>query len=205
VAAAAACALPAAAGAQTHAVTTFLVTTLGASGAGNTAVDETLSIDRGASGSRLRLAGNDGSVLSVPAVITTQGEIASDSQDGAVTCYNMAVDAAAHVRRADAAAPPSVFVRFGNSVVQIPLVVAGVQKRGTIRTTALNGTSAGFYSGAGAPVDAGIIIAATVEEEDGELHAAVFDERHYIGTPANVVGRSTCVLRRAATPSVTPA
>jgi hypothetical protein len=178
---------------------------LGASAAGNTAVDETLSIERGTSGSRLRLASNDGSVLSVPAVFTAQGEIASDSQDGAVTCYNMAVDAAAHSRRPDVAAPPTVFVRFGTSVVQVPLVIAGVQTRGATRTIELNGTSAGFYSGAGAPVDAGIIIAATVEEQDGALHAAVFDERHYLGTPANVVGRSTCVLRRAATPRITPA
>ena len=193
--------LPGLAGAQTQTTAkTYVITTSAQSSTGTVVVHEALSLERAGTGSWLQLASADGSVLSLPVTFTSEGEIASNSQDGAVTCYNMAINVLARVRR-PSGEPASVFVRFGNSVVQIPLDVRATQTRGKIRDIALDGRSAGVFSTGDAAVDAGILIGATVEEVAGVLHLATFDELHYAGTPAHVIARSTCVLQRAERPA----
>lgn len=197
--------IPAAGDAQPQpAITTYVVTIAGATNAGGGVVHEALSLARGTAGSRLALAGPDGSVVSTPINFTARGEIASGSEDGAVTCYNMAIDALDAARRADAD-PARVFVRFGNSVVSIPLHVTATQTHGDVRTAALTGVSTGIFSGGDASVNAGIVIEATVTQGADGLDAATFDERQYLAAPDNVVGRSTCVLQRAVGRAVTSA
>jgi hypothetical protein len=197
---------PLAADAQSRtAVASYIVTTAGATGAGGVVVREALSLARVANGGRLALAGPDGTVLSTPVAFSPRGEIASNAQDGAVTCYNMAVDALDAAQRTSAD-PARVFARFGKSVVGIPLHAVATQTRAGVRTTALTGVSTGVFSTDDGAVDAGIIIEATVTQDAQGLHAASFDERHYVTTPANVVERSTCVLQRSQQrPKLTPA
>lgn len=185
-------AAPDAAAAQTSPrVQTYVVTTLGGSAAGNVVARETLSLQ----GSRLQIANADGSVFSSPVVYTAKGEIASNSQDNAITCYNMAIGAAA--RTPDTSSDPaSVFVRFGRSIVQIPLRVRATQVRGSVRDVALEGRSSGIFSTANAAVAAGIVINAGIETDGGDLRSASFDEVHFAGSPAAVVARSACTLQR---------
>jgi hypothetical protein len=89
-----------------------------------------------------------------------------------------------------------VFVRFGTSVVQIPLVVRATQLHGSVRDVALEGRSSGLFRTTNATVDAGIVITAAIEEDRGDLRSAAFDEVHYAGSPAAVIARSTCLPQR---------
>jgi hypothetical protein len=175
-------------------VATYVVTTIGGSAAGTAVSHEILSLQRAGTSSRLQIAQADGSVFSTPVAYTSNGEIASNSQDGAITCYNMAVAAAGSGD--SASPPPSVFVRFGASVVQIPLTVRAVQQHGSVRDIALDGRSNGLFRTANAAVDAGVVINAAIEEDGGDLRSATFDEVHYAGSPAAVVARSTCLVQR---------
>jgi hypothetical protein len=196
-AAAAGVALPATvAGQPSPPVVTYVVTTVGASGAGNVVARETLSLQRTGMTSRLRIASADGSVLSMPVRYAANGEIASNSQDSAVTCYNMAMDVAARTREPAASDPASVFVRFGTSIVQVPLTVRATQFRGSHSDVALEGRSTGVLSAANSAVDAGIMIDAAIEQNGDDLSSATFDEVHYAGSPAQIISRSTCTLRR---------
>jgi hypothetical protein len=176
---------------------TYVVTTIGASAGGNAVAREVLSIKPAGSASRIALASADGSVLSMPVTFTSQGEIATNSQDGSVVCYNMAMGVIARVRHPDGP-PPTVLLQFGGSVVQVPLVVRMTQTHGNLRTTALSGTSTGVYATSDTAVDAGILINASVQQVGDDLHAATFDEVHYAGAPARVVARSTCTLNERA-------
>ncbi len=173
----------------------YVVTTFGASDAGNAVVREGLSIVRTGKSVRLQLAGADGSVLSVPAQTTAQGMLAVQTQDGAVTCYNMAVDALNALRQ-PARNSASVSVRFGGSVVPISLRVSASQTRGRIHSTVLRGASAGLFSAGADAVNAGVLVDAAVQDDGGILSAAAFDEVHYLRAPSNVVARSTCVIQR---------
>jgi hypothetical protein len=172
---------------------TYVVMTIGASAGGNAVAREVLTLYPAGNSSRIALASADGSVLSMPVTYTSQGEIATDSQDGSVVCYNMAMDVVARVRH-PSGRPPTVFLQFGGSVVQVPLVVRMTQTHGSLRTTALSGTSRGVYAANDTAVDAGIVISASVQQVGDELHAATFDEIHYLGVPARAVARSTCIL-----------
>ncbi len=191
-------ALPALAGAQTTAPErTYVVTTIGASGAGAVVAHETLSLQHSGKRPRLQIAADDGSVLSLPAAYAANGELDSATQDSAVQCYNMAVDTAAQTRLSAPSEPASVFVRFGKSVVQIPLTVRATQVRGSLRDIALDGRSSGVYAAAGTAVAAGIVVTAAIEQDGDDLRSATFDEVHYAGTPPQIIARSSCVLQRA--------
>jgi hypothetical protein len=188
--------LPGLAGAQvTPPEKTYIVTTLAGSAGGNVAMREVISLARDGTGSRLRVVGGDASSPWIPVRLTAQGEIASDSQDGAITCYNMAMQVLAHTRQPDGE-PASIFVRFGASVVDIPLTLRATQTQGEVRSISLDGRSSGLYSDGNAAVAAGIILDASVETDAGDVRAATFDERNYAGTPARVISRSTCILQR---------
>lgn len=177
---------------------TYVVTTIGASADGNAIAREVLTLEPAGRASRIALASSDGSVLSMPVTFTSQGEIATNSQDAGVVCYNMAMDVVARVHRPDGP-PPQVFLQFGGSVVQIPLVARMTQTQGSLRTMSLSGTSKGVYADAnGTAVDAGVIINARVQQVGGDLNAATFDEVHYLGIPARAVARSTCTLEQSA-------
>ena len=156
---------------------------------------ELLSLVRTPTESRIAVAGTDGTVVSTPVTFTSEGQIDSNSQDAGVTCFNMAMDALAHVRTP--AAPAAVFLRFGTSVVRVPMTVLTVQTDGSARTTALRGVSAGTFTDGSAAAAAGIRIDATVQQQGGELRAAMFEEVHYIGSADNIVAHSTCLLRSA--------
>ncbi len=185
------------AGAQeTPATTAYLVTTAGGSASGNVIAHEVLSLQRAGDASRVAVASADGTIVSLPVRFTPDGQIASRSQDAGVTCYNMAMGVVARAH-APSAAPATVLLRFANSVVQVPLDVRSTQTQGDVRTTALQGVSRGIFSTADTAVDAGIVVNAVVEQDGNDLRRASFDEIQYIGTPDNVVGRSTCVLTRA--------
>jgi hypothetical protein len=195
--AAGAAALPGVAGAQTRTpAKTYLVTLVAGSAAGSVVTHEALTLAGTGAASQLRIASADGSVLSVPATFTSRGEIASDSQDGAITCYNMTMNVLARLRQ-PASGPASAFVRFGNSIVAVPLDVRATQTRGSVHDVALDGRSSGIFTVEGAAVDAGIRITAAIEQNGDDVRSATFDEVHYLGTPAQVVARSTCALRRA--------
>jgi hypothetical protein len=193
-------ALPLVAGAQSQAIAkAYVVTLVAESAAGATLAHEGLAIQRAGNAARMQLASADGSVLSQPVTFTSQGEIASNSQDGAVTCYNMAMNALARQNEpinVPDAAPAAVFVRFGASVVRIPLTPQAIQTQGRSSEIALGGRSSGTFSIGDTSVDAGIIINATVAADAGELRGATFEEIHYLGTPTHVITRSTCVLQR---------
>jgi hypothetical protein len=176
---------------------TYVVTSIGASAGGNAVAREVLTLNPAGNASRIALASADGSVLSMPVTYTSQGEIATDSQDSSVVCYNMALDVVARVRH-PSGPPPTVSLQFGGSVVRVPLVVRMTQTHGSLRTTVLSGTSTGEYAGNLTAVDAGIVVSASVQEVGDELHAATFDEIHYLGVPARAVARSTCMLSERA-------
>jgi hypothetical protein len=190
-------ALPGNAGAQTtQAPRTYLVTIMGGWAAGNVVVHEVLSLERNGGESRIAVAGADGSIVSIPARFTPDGQIASNSNDAGVTCYNMAMEVVARAGT-PSADPASVFLRFANSVVQVPLAVRAVQRTGSQRTTTLQGISRGVFGPAQTSVDAGIDVNATVEQDGDALRGASFDEVQYVGTREHVVGRSTCSLLQA--------
>jgi hypothetical protein len=177
---------------------TYTITSTSQSASGRALVHEVLSLQPAGNRFRLRVSSADGSMFSLPVELTADGQIASESQDGSVTCYNMAMGVLAHQRDASETAnePPSVFVRFFSSVVPIPLRVLATHTVGALRTIALRGMSAGVVHDSQTATDAGIVIDATVAAENGTLRDATFDETQYIGAPAQIIGRSTCVLKR---------
>ena len=178
---------------------TYTITSTSQSASGRALVHEVLSLQPAGNRFRLRVSSADGSMFSLPVELTAQGQIASDSQDGSVTCFNMAMGVLAHQRDAGETAdePPSVFVRFFSSVVRIPLRVLATHTAGALRTIALRGMSAGVVHDRQTATAAGIVIDATVAAENGMLHDATFDEMQYVGAPAQIIGRSTCVLKLA--------
>jgi hypothetical protein len=184
---------------ETPATTAYLITVAGGSASGNVIAHEVMSIERAGDASRVAVASADGTIVSQPVRFTSDGQIASRSQDAGVTCYNMAMDVVAHAH-APTSAPATVFLRFANSVVAVPLDVRSTQTQGNVRTTALQGVSKGIFSTADTALDAGIVVNAVVAQTGNDLRSASFDEIQYIGTPDRVVGRSTCVLTRARAP-----
>jgi hypothetical protein len=188
--------LPDSAGAQTS-TRTYLVTTIAETAAGNVIANEVLSFEGTGDAARLAVTGADGRSVSAPVTFTAQGEIASNSQDAAITCYNMARDVLVRTRQ-PAGEPASVFVRFGDSVVHIPLLVRAAQTQGDARDIALSGVSTGTFSDGTASVDAGIVINADVAADADDLRAARFEEVHYAGSPQRPIARSLCTLGRAA-------
>lgn len=187
---------PLLAAAQTQpAIRSFVVTNVTQTAAGNVVSHELLSLVRTSSQSRIAVEDTAGTVVSTPVSFTAEGQIDSTSQDAGVTCFNMAMDALAHEHTPSS--PASVFLRFGGSVVRVPLAVQTVAAHGSDRITALRGVSAGTFTDGETSAAAGIRIDATVEQQAGELRNATFDEIHYIGSTANIVARSTCLLRSA--------
>jgi hypothetical protein len=179
---------------------TFLVTSITASAAGNVVQHEVLSLQDAGGASRIAVASPDGSVLSLPVTFTSEGEIASSSRDSSVTCFNMAMGVLARIRQPGDELP-AVLLRFGASVVQVPLAVRSTETRGGVRTTALAGTSTGIFTTGDTAVDAGIVVNASIESSGDALRGATFDEVHYAGRPAHAIARSSCVLTRAPQPA----
>jgi hypothetical protein len=188
--------VPVVAAAQTT-PTSFIVTSIGESDAGKFVMREALSLERAAGGMRLELANDDGSTLTKPVTLTAHGEIALAGQDGAVTCYNMAQDVLASQAHPAAADPAFVFVRFGNSVVRVPLALSTTTTHGGVRRMMLEGTSAGVYTDGQVAAKAGVIIRAAIDAAGNDLRGASFDEVHYLGDPAHVIAHSTCILSRS--------
>lgn len=194
-------ALTAAAGAgtamaQTPPAASYVITSIGSTAAGNTAAHELLTLRRSGAQSRVALAEPDGTVVSLPVTFTADGAIASRSADGGITCYNMAMDVLARDTPSPAA-PATVLLRFGASVVPVPLALRAVETQGMSRTVALAGTSSGTFDDGTTTAPAGAFVSAAVQTDGGGLRGAVFDEIRYVGSRENVVGRSTCMLQRA--------
>jgi outer membrane protein assembly factor BamB len=187
---------------------TYLVTAIAHSAAGDAVVNEALTFAPDGDGVRLFLANSDGTTFSSPVTFAPDGTIASSSQDGAITCYNMAMSVLASRRATasgSAAGTAAVYVIFGGSVVRVPLGVRTDRVEGTARSIALLGESRGMLSNGTVAEDAGIVITAEVEERRGDLRAAAFDEVHYLGDVSHVVGRSTCTVARAQQGQARPA
>ncbi len=189
-------AVPLLAAAQS-APTAFLVTEISESAAGRSVIHEALSLEHAASGLRLQLASADGSTFSQPITLNSHGEIASNSQDAAVTCYNMAKNALASQDRSAGSNRAVVFVRFGNSVVTIPLALSATQTQGEARRMIFGGATDGMLTNGATAVKAGIVINAVVDATGDNLRGASFDEVHYLGSPAHVIAHSTCILSHA--------
>jgi hypothetical protein len=175
----------------------FTVTSINASAAGTLVTHEALSLESAPTGMRLRLASDDGSTLTKPITLDADGEIASPTQDAAVTCYNMAVDALTRIKH-PSAGPALAYVRIGNSIVPIPLSIDATHVQGNAHRTVLSGTSSGTITSAATSVDAGIIIKATILDNGDALRGATFDELQYLQTPSHVIGHSTCIISRSA-------
>ncbi len=177
----------------------FLVTTTSQSPQGDAVIHEALAFEREGNRYRLFLANADGTTFSSPVDFGPGGIIATNSQDGAVTCYNMAMNALAGDRE-PATNSAAVFVMFGNSVVRVPLVEKSAKTSGTARSIVLSGASKGeLTDSTGTSVDAGILINATIDEQNGTLRSARFEEDHYVGSDSQVAGRSICTVRQSGT------
>jgi hypothetical protein len=175
------------------------VTSITQTSAGRSVQSEELALDRNGAHARVRVSSGDGSMFAIPVALTPGGEIASDSQDRSITCYNMAMGALDH-QHADAA-PESVLVRYLSSIVPIVLHVQATHDQGPLHTIDLTGMTTGVVHDGESASDAGIIINAAVSAQNGTLNAATFDEVNYLGTPTNIVSRSTCILMRNAKPT----
>jgi len=182
---------------------TYAVTSLVQTPQGNAVVHEALSIQPDGSGYRLFLANADGTTFSSPVTFTPDGIITLDSQDSAVTCYNMAMSVIASQR--PAAAPAAVFTVFGSTVVRVPLHVDAVHAAGNVRTVLLTGGSKGQLSNGTTAYDAGIAVSAKLDEDGGSMRDASFEQVQYIGSIDHPVGRSTCTVVKGAPSGAAPA
>lgn len=135
---------------------------------------------------------NGVSTASFAADVAADGEIATDTADAGLICYNMATAVvAAHDKDPKAAVP--LYIRFLDKVVDIPLTVSAQDADGTSTLTFL-GQDSGQISNGQTAIPSGLLVRGKIEESHGAIATAVFDEATVAGSPAERVSGTSCSL-----------
>jgi hypothetical protein len=164
--------------------------------AGIVRASETLGVRRESATSFVSVSDSSGALVSLPTEFAADGEITANSSDPSVTCYNMAV-AALYASERTPAAPATVYVRFGDATIAVPLTLNASGPAGGERTYAGRGATAFTVSSDSARLSAGMVVDAHIAAAGGELADAVFSETTIAGSPAKPVSRMTCSLTKA--------
>jgi hypothetical protein len=135
---------------------------------------------------------NGVATASFAADVTSDGEIANDSADAGLICYNMATAVvAAHDK--EPKAPVPLYIRFLDKVVEIPLTVTAQDADG-VSTLAFQGQDTGQISDGKTAIPSGLLIRGKIEETHGVIATAVFDEATVAGSPPERVSGTSCSL-----------
>jgi hypothetical protein len=135
---------------------------------------------------------NGVATASFAADVTADGEIANDSADAGLICYNMATAVvAAHDK--DPNVPVPLYIRFLDKVVAIPLTVKVQDADGT-STLTFHGQDTGQISNGKTAIASGLLIRGKIEETRGAIATAVFDEATVAGSPAERISGTSCSL-----------
>jgi len=159
-------------------------------------MSETLTVHNGDPAPSVTLANTSGAVLTQQTQFEEDGEIAGDSTDPSVLCYNMAAStlfSKLHTPNK----PASVFVRVADASVGIPMEVtaAAAASDGSRDFVAVGQQTIAIHDGNGDnAIPAQMIVQAKMRMVGNEIENVVFSEATAVGNASNIVNQQTCTL-----------
>jgi hypothetical protein len=175
------------AGARAYAVTSQ------SDAAGQTITNRELLTIGSQSGKPLVRVSNGIETASFVASFTSDGEIANDTADPGVICYNMATSLVAAYDK-DPKAPVPLYFRFLDKVVAIPLHVQAENGEDGTSTLSFDGHDTGTISNGQTDIPSGLLVRGKIAETRGAIDSAVFDEATVAGSPAQRISGTNCSL-----------
>ncbi len=182
---------------------TYAVRSVATSSAGVSSVSELLVLQQNENRATVTVSDTSGAALTLPTQVMADGEIAANSGDPAVACYNNAMTLLASGDRSHASG--AVFVSFGSSVVRIAVPLREVQDTGGIQAFSGTGSVRFAIDGPAAQVPVRIESAASLLAAGNQLEQATIETHTLIGNSAELTGRNVCTLARMGRPGTAPA
>ncbi len=139
---------------------------------------------------------NGVATASFAADVSSDGEIANDSADPGLICYDMATAVVA-AHRKDPAATVPLYVRFLDKIVAIPLTVNAQDTDGT-SVLSFEGRDSGEISNGQTALASGLLVRGKIVQTRGAIEMAAFDESSVAGSPAERIGGTSCSLTAVA-------
>jgi hypothetical protein len=161
--------------------------------AGQTVTNRELLTIASQAGKPLVRVSNGIATASFVASFTSDGEIANDTADPGVICYNMATSLVAAYDK-DPKAPVPLHFRFLDKVVAIPLHVKAEDGEDGTSTLSFEGHDSGTISNGQTDIPSGLLVRGKIAETRGAIDSAVFDEATVAGSPAQRISGTNCSL-----------